>query len=92
MIEISYYRSYEGPELTSCTVGDEDITDKIREVYGPEKRWNNTLNTYGELFGDSVGKPVKMEFRGEDGRTHWFYDYVQDLESYCLFPKARVSL
>ena len=91
MIEIPYYRSYEGPELTSCTVDSEDITDRIREVYGPGKRWKNLLHTYGDLFGlASFGKTVKMEFRGEDGRTHWFYDYVSDLEGYCLFPKAKV--
>ena len=89
MIETAYYRSYEGPELTSCTVGGEDMTDEIRQVYGPEKQWKNTLNTYGELFGPaSVGKTIKMEFRGGDERRHWFYDYVHDLESYCLYPKA----
>ena len=93
MIDTEYYRSYEGPELTSCTVDNEDLTDKIRQVYGPEKQWKNTLNTYGELFGPaSVGKTIAMEFRGDDGRRHWFYDYVADLESYSLFPKARVRV
>jgi len=87
-----YYRSYEGPELTSCSVGNEDLTVTIRGFYGKEKRWKNTLNTYGELFGkESLGKTVKMTFRGDDGRTHWFYDYVHNLGSYCLLPKALGS-
>ena len=89
MIVTEYYRSYEGPELIICTVGDENLTDQIREFYGSDRRWKNRLHTYGELFGpDSVGKTVRMEFLGNDGRTHWFYNYVHDLESYCLCPKA----
>ena len=37
MTEISYYKDYNGPNLTKATLDKDDITEAIKNIYGEKK-------------------------------------------------------
>ena len=81
MIESEYYKNYNGPELVLAQIWTHDsqkekITDHIREFYGEECNWNGMLYTYNEIFPERTGHKFYLEFRGSDGRKHWFSGLV----------------
>ena len=76
MIHSDHYKNYRGPKLVRATLtsaspiggkADEDITESIKEIYGPECNWQGCLWTYKEAFGEkSYGKNFKCEFKSAD--------------------------
>ena len=89
MLYSDYYDKYRGPELVKCTLDNEDITEKMIEIYGPNHNWQGYLWTYKEIFGsDSQGKHFRYDFKGEDGREHWFHGYINDINQYTNPPLA----
>ena len=64
-----------------------NITDKISAIYGTECNWQGCLWTYKEAFGEkSYGKNFRCEFKSEDGRDHWFYGFINDIDQYFNPP------
>ena len=89
MIQSDYYEDYRGPSLVKVTLNKKDITESIKEIYGEKNNWSGCLWTYKELFGsDSQGKHFKCDFKGVDGREHWFYGYIHDIHQYMNPPLA----
>ena len=96
MIHSDHYKNYRGPRLVKAIlispspIGgkiDEDITESIKKIYGPECNWHGYLWTYKEAFGEkSYGKNFKCEFKSEDGRDHWFYGFINDIDQYFNPP------
>ena len=92
MIHSDHYKNYRGPKLvratltSDCPIGgkaDEDITESIKEIYGPECNWQGCLWTYKEAFGEkSYGKNFKCEFKSD----HWFYGFINDIDQYFNPP------
>ena len=81
MIELDYYKDYRGPELVLAQIWThetekEKITDYMREFYGENNNWNGMLYTYNEIFPGRKDHKFYLEFRGEDGRKHWFSGMV----------------
>ena len=52
MIESEYYSNYYGPNLTKCTLNNEDVTLLVKEKYGLNN-WHGKLWTFKEVFGDN---------------------------------------
>ena len=53
MIHSEYYENYRGPSLTKATYNQvNDITEKIRNVYGKNNNWQGKLWMYKEIFGE----------------------------------------
>tara|TARA_Y100000590_G_scaffold360713_1_gene417098 strand:+ start:106 stop:276 length:171 start_codon:yes stop_codon:yes gene_type:complete len=50
MIDCEYYSNYYGPELIKCTLGEEDVTNLVKEKYGLNN-WYEKLWTFQEMFG-----------------------------------------
>jgi len=98
MIVSDYYQNYSGPNLIKATMiqslplnqtKEIDITEQIKEKYGPKNNWNGCLWTYKELFGfDSYGYNFRVEFKSEDGRDHWFHGFIHDVNQYFNPPLA----
>jgi len=89
MLETDQYANYTGPNLTKVILDDEDVTETVREFYGEHNNWCNYLWTYKEVFGSySQGKHFRCEFKGEDGREHWFHGYINDINQYMNPPLA----
>jgi len=89
MIPCEHYQTYEGPKLVKAMLGEDDITDKMTDMYGTGKNWNGCLWTFKESFGpDSYGKNYRLEFQGEDGRKHWFHGFISDIDQYFNPPQA----
>ena len=81
MIESEYYKDYRGPELVLAQIWThesekEKITDYMREFYGENNNWNGMLYTYNEIFPERQNHKFYLEFRGSDGRKHWFSGMV----------------
>ena len=89
MIVSDYYQKYKGPTLMKATLDEQNITQLIQTKYGPEKNWSGCLWTYKELFGEkSHGKKFYCEFISDDGRKHWFYGSINDINQYFNPPLA----
>ena len=89
MIKSEYYNNYYGPNMTSCVLDNKDYTDQAIELYGPANNWNGCLHTYKDFFGEeSKGMKFRFDFKGEDGRTHWFHGWVDDENQFVNFPLA----
>ncbi len=89
MIQSEHYQNYRGPQLISATLDNENITNLIQEKYGPENNWRGCLWTYNELFGPkSYGKHFRCDFESKDGRKHWFYGFINDVNQYFNPPLA----
>lgn len=89
MILSEHYQNYRGPSLTKAILDEKEITNQIQEKYGPNKNWQGYLWTYKELFGsDSYGKNFRCDFISEDGRKHWFYGFINDINQYFNPPLA----
>jgi len=96
MIHSDHYKNYRGPKLVKAIlispspIGgkiDEDITESIKAIYGPECNWQGYLWTYKEAFGENCyGKNFKCEFKSEDGIDHWFYGFINDIDQYFNPP------
>lgn len=89
MIHCEHYSSYTGPKLVRAVLDMEDITDKMTEIYGPQCNWQGYLWTFKEAFGEnSINKQFRFDFKGEDGREHWFHGFITDLNQYFNPPLA----
>ena len=82
-----YYKNYRGPKLVKAMLmstspvdatKEEDITEKISAIYGPECNWQGCLWTYKEAFGEkSYGKNFKCEFKLGSVRYACFWRHIQ---------------
>ena len=89
MLPCEYYDSYTGPKLVRVVLDTEDITEQMNVVYGPQCNWQGCLWTYKEAFGEnSLNKHFRFDFKGEDGREHWFHGFITDLNHYFNPPLA----
>ena len=87
MIICEHYQSYHGPQLVNAKLGDTDITEKIKALYGENHNWQGYLWTYKEAFGDKcVNKNYRFDFKGEDGKEHWFHGFITDINQYFNPP------
>ena len=86
-MECEHYQNYYGPKLTKATLNDEDITNKIKEVYSDNHNWKGKLWKYKEVFGNNCNnKNYYCEFHSEDGRKHWFYGFIKDINQFFNPP------
>lgn len=87
MIDCEYYQNYKGPNLTLAQIWNkgeerEDITEYIQTFYGLNN-WNGKLYQYSEIFPNKDSSyHFQVEFKGEDGRKHWFYGQVGNQNQY----------
>lgn len=89
MIHCEHYSSYTGPKLVRAVLDTEDITDKMTEIYGSQCNWQGSLWTFKEAFGEnSINKHFRFDFKGEDGREHWFHGFITDINQYFNPPLA----
>ena len=89
MLPCEHYDSYTGPKLVRAILGTEDITEKMTEIYGTQCNWQGNLWTYKEAFGEnSINKHYRFDFKGEDGREHWYHGFITDLNNYFNPPLA----
>jgi len=89
MLQCECYESYKGPPLVKAILGNEDITEKMIELYGENYNWQGCLWTFREAFGEnSTNKNFRFDFKGEDGRDHWFHGFITDLNQYFNPPLA----
>ncbi len=89
MLQSDHYKSYRGPPLVKAILGTEDITDKMKELYGENNNWKGCLWTFREAFGkNSINKNFRFDFKGEDERDHWFHGFITDLNQYFNPPLA----
>lgn len=89
MLKSDHYENYRGPEMVKAVLGTEDITDKMKELYGDKKNWQGFLWTFKEAFGEnSLNENYRFDFKGEDGREHWFCGFITDLNQYFNPPMA----
>ena len=94
MIESEYYQEYRGPNLTLAQIwkqGEEklDITEYIKEFYGPNNNWQGKLYTYDDIFPNKNNEyKFKVEFVDDTGRNHWFHGMVGEPEQYFNPPLA----
>ena len=87
MIHCECYSSYTGPKLVRAVLDEEDITDKMTEIYGPQCNWQGFLWTFKEAFGEnSTNKNFRFDFKGEEGRDHWFHGFITDINDYFNPP------
>ena len=90
MIDNEYYKKYKGPNLTYATLDNVNITDVMKNMYGPDNNWYSKLWKYNEMFGyNSLNKQFYVEFKSNKGRSHWFYGYVSDLHQYFVAPRVK---
>ena len=89
MINSEYYHNYKGPNMTSCVLDNKDYTDRAIELYGPANNWEGLMYTYEDFFGaGSEGMKFRFDFKGVDGRSHWFHGWIDDKNQYVNFPLA----
>ena len=87
MLYSEHYKSYRGPPLIKAVLGDEDITEEMIELYGENRNWKGYLWTYKEAFGEkSLNKNYRFDFKGEDGKEHWFHGFITDMNQYMNPP------
>ena len=89
MTDISYYKDYNGPNLTKATLDKDDITEAIKNIYGEDNNWNGKLWSYEEVFGnDCENKSIYCDFHSKEGRKHWFHGFIQDKKQFFNPPLA----
>ena len=89
MIHSETYQNYRGPPLIKAILGKDDITIEMKILYGENYNWNGCLWTYKEIFGEKcVNQNYRFDFKGEDGRDHWFHGFITDINQYCNPPLA----
>jgi hypothetical protein len=89
MIHSETYLNYRGPPLIKAVIGDKNITEQLKVLYGENYNWNGCLWTYKEAFGkNSINKNFRLDFKGGDGRDHWFHGFITDLNQYFNPPMA----
>ena len=98
MIDCEYYKEYRGPHLTLAQIWRDseeklDITENIKEYYGPNNNWQGKLYTYDDIFPnkDHIYK-FKFEFVDDTGRKHWFHGMVGEPEQYFNPPLSMPSV
>ena len=88
MLETDHYLNYTGPNLTKVILEDEDVTENVREFMA-KITTGVTICGLIKVFGsDSQGKHFRCDFKGEDGREHWFHGYINDINQYMNPPLA----
>lgn len=94
MIDSEHYKNYRGPNLTLAQIwkhGEDklDITEYIKEFYGPNNNWQGRLYTYDEVFPHRDHKTkFRFEFEDDTGRKHWFQGMVGKPEHFFNPPLA----
>ena len=87
MLESDYYLNYKGPNLVKAILGTEDITDKMKELYGVNNNWSGCLWMNSEVFGDDcLNKNYRFDFESKDGHNHWFHGFITDKKQYFNPP------
>jgi len=87
MLLSDHYKNYRGPELISAVLGGENITAKATQLYGENNNWHGCLWTYKEAFGDKCeNKNYRFDFKGKDGKEHWFHGFITDMNQYFNPP------
>ena len=62
MIDSEYYLNYYGPNLTKCTLNNEDVTVLVKEKCGLNNR-HGKVWTFKEIFGNNcINKKFRCEF------------------------------
>ena len=86
-MDIEYYKNYQGPNLIKATLNNEDITEKLRNIYGKKNNWQGKLWKYKEVFGNNCNnKDFYCEFCCENKRKHWFNGSIKDIDQYFNPP------
>jgi len=89
MIPCECYQNYRGPPLVKAVLGTDNITDKMKELYGDDLNWHGCLWTFKEAFGEKcVNKNFRFDFKGIDGQDHWFHGFITDINQYFNPPLA----
>ena len=89
MLHSDYYANYRGPKLVKSVLDGTCITGKMTDLYGDLNNWQGCLWTHKEVFGnDSHGKKYRLDFKGDDGRDHWFYGFIDDINQFFNPPLA----
>ena len=87
MLYSEQYQTYKGPPLIKATLGEEDITDKMTELYGDKYNWKGYLRTYREAFGENcTNKNFRFDFKDSKGQDHWFHGFITDINQYFNPP------
>ena len=87
MLISDYYQHYQGPKLIKAVLDNEDITESIKKIYGPNHNWSGYLWTYQELFGkESYGKSFRCDFESDNHQKHWFHGFINDTQQYSNPP------
>ena len=59
-----YYKTYTGPNIDSANIEGEDVTKRIKELYGEMCNWCEKLYTVKSLCNSEyVGKQLHIEFK-----------------------------
>lgn len=92
MLDSEYYKKYKGPHLIYATLDNINITNIMKNMYGPYNNWHGRLWKYVEMFGNnSLNKQFYVEFKSNNGKKHWFYGYVSDLQQYFTPPRVHYN-
>ena len=51
MTELLYYQNYKGPNLSKATLNNDDITERIKNIYGKDNNWQGKLGISGDGNG-----------------------------------------
>jgi len=83
MLYSEQYQTYRGPPLIKATLGDQDITEEMKHLYGDKCNWQGYLWTYKEAFGEnSANKNFRFDFKDSKGQDHWFHGFITDINQY----------
>jgi hypothetical protein len=70
------------PELKVALLDEEDITDKIRDLYGENRDWNNKVIRYSDFLTEKdVGRILQVKWRRSNGRIESVIIRIRDINS-----------
>lgn len=72
-----------GVNINYVKLGNEDVTNKIKQIYGINNDWQNTNWKYIDLFGkDSINKNFYIEYLSLNNIRYWTYGYINNVNDY----------
>jgi len=70
------------PELKVALLDEEDITDKIKDLYGENRDWNNNVIRYSDFLTEKdVGRILQVKWRRSNGRIESVIIRIRDINS-----------
>lgn len=73
-----------GPELKLALLDEEDITEKLKELYGENRDWNNKVIKYSDFLEKTdVGRLLQVKWRRQNGRIETVIIRIRDINSIC---------